>query len=702
MLNRPLFQFSALFLALQASSTLYAEDAIRQLDDLVLQANSEDPFEKSQQQLNGIAGATNLIDVRQTSQRIQTNADILKGEAGIYTQSAGNEGVKISIRGSGINRGSGAHASGHYVLLDNIPLTGPGGTPYELLEPNWLSHVEVLRGSNGLEKGALALGGAINYVSQNGKNQSGAELKLATGHHGYQKYHLSYGQDLGALDYYIAATHSQSNGYQQHSQSEATGVSANIGYQVNDQVNTRFYLRYRQTEHQTPGRLTQQQIHDQPEQANPYNLAINAHRVQPGSTWLAHQTTWTSAEGGTLQASLAYHDYPMDLQESLYRIYVDYTDLTGKLTWTQPSTWLNRDNIFKASLTTTTQHNSANGSESLRFDNDYAEAGTISRHYVHRGHDQILNLHNELEWSPGLWWVTGLGVTYSQRDAYVTWPAVEDKLQQNTWDYIYRLGLRYELNDDTQLYANVSRSVEPAHAWSMLWGSNHYFPTGSGAATGRQNAAVPLSNQHATSFEVGGHGQSILGAWSASYYRAALKDELLMVELQAIPNQIIAESNASDTIHQGVELGLKSKLWQAPDGADLSLKQAYTFSDFYYKNDAKFKRNELAGIPRHYYQAQLQYQHPQGWFVGLNTEYAAKMPIDYANTRYTDAYQIWGVNAGWNAIRPDLDLWLDAKNLSNERYSSTITPGFDDLGEDRARATPGEGRALYAGINYRF
>lgn len=61
-----------------------------------------------------------------------------------------------------------------------------------------------------------------------------------------------------------------------------------------------------------------------------------------------------------------------------------------------------------------------------------------------------------------------------------------------------------------------------------------------------------------------------------------------------------------------------------------------------------------------------------------------------------------GVNAGWNAIRPDLDLWLDAKNLSNERYSSTITPGFDDLGEDRARATPGEGRALYAGINYRF
>lgn len=702
MLNRPIFQLSALALALQATSLVYAEDNIRQLDDLVLQAQSEDPLESSKQQLITVAGATNLIEVANQQHRIQSNADILQGEPGIYAQTAGNEGIKISIRGSGINRGSGAHASGNYILLDDIPLTGPGGTPYELLEPNWLSHVEVLRGSNGFEKGALALGGAINYVSLTGKNHSGAQLKIAAGSHAYQKYHFSYGQDLGDLDYYIAATHTQTDGYQQHSQSEATGITANIGYQMNDQVDTRFYIRYRETEHQTPGRLTQQQIKENPEQANPYNLTIDAKRIQPGSTWLANQTTWHLAQGGRLQASLAYHDYPMDLQESLYRIYVDYTDLTAKLAWKQPFIWLDRQNIAKVSLSSTTQHNSANGTESLRFNNAYGNAGSVSRRYVHRGHDQVLNVHNELEWSPGLWFITGLGAIYSQRDAYVTWPQVDEKLQQNKWDYAYRLGVRYELNDDTQLYANLSRSIEPAHAWSMLWGSNQYFPVGSGTATGRQNTAVPLSNQQATSFEIGARGESTVGVWSATYHRAHLNDELLMVEIQAAPDQIIAESNASDTIHQGVELGLNSKLWQASNGADLSLKQAYTFSDFYYEKDNNFKRNELAGIPRHYYQAQLKYQHPQSWFVGLNTEYVAKMPIDYANTRYSDDYQIWGINAGWNAIRPGIDLWLDVKNLTNKKYSSTITPGFNDLGEDRARATPGEGRAFYAGINYQF
>ncbi|MFB5204777.1 hypothetical protein ABGA94_01950, partial [Stenotrophomonas sp. 3diitr2024] len=57
----------------------------------------------------------------------------------------------ISIAKKYTNRGPGAHASRIAVSIDGLPLTGPGGTPYELLEPLWLSRVEVLRGANGFE-----------------------------------------------------------------------------------------------------------------------------------------------------------------------------------------------------------------------------------------------------------------------------------------------------------------------------------------------------------------------------------------------------------------------------------------------------------------------------------------------------------------------------------------------------------------------
>ncbi|MEK1913708.1 MAG: Plug domain-containing protein, partial [Pseudomonas chlororaphis] len=118
-------------------------------------------IEEAKARLAQVPGGSNVVDLRRPLQgRVASNQDVLAYQPGVYAQSAGNEGVKISIRGSGINRAPGAHASGLYTMLDSLPLSGPGGTPYELLEPLWLERVEVLRGANGFDRGALALGGA--------------------------------------------------------------------------------------------------------------------------------------------------------------------------------------------------------------------------------------------------------------------------------------------------------------------------------------------------------------------------------------------------------------------------------------------------------------------------------------------------------------------------------------------------------------
>ena len=46
--------------------------------------------------------------------------------------------------------------------------------------------------------------------------------------------------------------------------------------------------------------------------------------------------------------------------------------------------------------------------------------------------------------------------------------------------------------------------------------------------------------------------------------------------------------------------------------------------------------------------------------------------------------------------------WLDFRNMANKKYASTVTPGYNDAGKDPARLTPGEGRAVYAGLTYHF
>ncbi|WP_261996949.1 TonB-dependent receptor [Stenotrophomonas sp. Ste96] len=690
--------FLSVSLGLAAVAPAHAGPQATTLD--TVRVTAADDNAQAREVLKRVPGASNAINLVNAGNRLSGTADVLAYQPGISAQSAGNEGVKVSIRGSGLNRAPGAHASGLSVSLDGLPLTGPGGTPYELLEPLWLSRVEVLRGANGFERGALALGGAVNYITRSGRDTPGLELHYEAGARGYQKRGISLGGVRDAVDYFLAYTDTEYDGYQQHAAGKGKGAVANVGWQLTPDLETRFFLRYRETDHETPGRLTRAQIRNDPRAANPANLAIDARRPQPGSTWIGNTTTYTIDDDSSLQAGLVYHKYPMDLNESLYRQQLDYANLNGTLDYRRRHALFGHDSVTTIGLRVTHDLD-ANVRETLRFASNGYAAGTHTRDFQHYGTDSVLHLGNDLALSETLRLQTGLALIHTRRDAQVTWPATPERLSERQWDYAPRLGFTWQQTPQTQWFGNLSRSVEPAHPWSMIWGSNQYFAAGNGASTGRQRAPVELDNQTATTLELGARGDSVLGRWELTGYYARLNHELLTVEVQPVPNLFIAESNASPTVHRGIEAGLDSALWQGIGGR-LSLRQAYTFSDFRYRDDARFGSNRLPGLPRHYYQAELRYDHPAGVYAGLNTEYASKMFVDYANSMAADSHVIFGTRIGYDAPGGRWQAWAELRNLADRHYAATVTPGYDDAGKDVARSTPGEGRGVYAGVRWRF
>ncbi|SUD37733.1 TonB-dependent receptor [Ectopseudomonas mendocina] len=704
-------------LTLLALACLSAHSAIAdepvQLDALQVNGVQMSEVEAAREELKRVPGATNVVDMAKVEQgRVAGVADVLAYQPGVYAQSPGNEGVKISVRGSGINRGPGSHASGTHIMLDGLPLTGPGGTPYELLEPLWISRAEVLRGANGFDRGSLALGGAIDYITHTGYTAPKLQLRYEAGSHGYQKRSIAAGQVLGDFDYYFALTDSETDGYQDHSSGKGKGVAANFGYRLNENLETRFYLRYRETEHEVPGRLTKAQIEHDPRTAAANNLRINAYRDQPGSTWLANKTTWQIDDDSTLVAGLAYHHYPMDIVENsspngnTYRVRVDYSDVSGTLNYTRRHTLFGLNSTTTLGFRNTTTLPSSKSKENAALPITVTPvvgapvnypAGTLMRAYEHLGSDTVLHIGNELELTPDLWLTSGLALIHTRREVQVIWPATDDKLDESTWDYAPRIGLRYQLNPEVQLYGNISRSVEPPHAWSMIWSSPLRFPANNQPYASRQRAPISMDNQTATTFEVGGRGESALGQWELTYYYSQVRHELLTVEIE---NNVFAESNASPTVHQGIEAGLNSPLWQGGTAGALSLRQAYTFSDFHYRDDDAFGDNRLPGLPRHYYQAELRYDHPSGFYAGLNTQYASKVAVDYANSYYADAYATFGATLGYASPKDDWQAWLDLRNLTDKRYAATVTPGYNDSGADVARSTPGEGFGVYTGVSW--
>ncbi|MGH8379359.1 TonB-dependent receptor family protein [Pseudomonas sp.] len=686
---------SSLALLISCATSVQASEGI-ELGQVLIQEQEQSELQDARERLYQVPGASNLVDMQRVEQgRVASNQDVLAYQPGVFAQSAGNDGIKLSIRGSGINRAPGSHGSGVYTMFDGLPLTGPGGTPYELFEPLWLSRAEVLRGANGFDRGALALGGAIDYISHTGHDTAPLQVRYELGNRGYAKRQISSGQVLGDLDYYVALTDSEYDGYQEHSSGSSKGIAANVGYRFNPNLETRFYLRYRETENDLAGRLSKEQIKHDPRAANPLYLSRDASRPQPGSTWLGNKTTFFLDDDSRLEAGLVYHDYPMDLREGANRLKVAYTDVSGTLNYFRRDTLFGHESKTTVGWRTTKHLPNSGASEFVRVSensNGNLPIGTRTRDFSYQGSDSVVHVGNELELTPNLWLTSSLAMIYTRRESAVSYPENGGKVSQHDWDYAPRLGLRYDLSPSLQLYGNLSRSVEPPHPWALIWSSPRI--------KGLQTQPIEMQNQTATTLELGARGDSLAGRWDLAWYYSDVRHELLAVEI--VPGLPAAEFNASPTVHQGVEAGLDSLLWERTAVGKLSLRQAYTFSDFHYRDDDVFGDNRLPGIPMHYYQAELRFDLPSGFYAGINTQMASKVQVDYANSYPADAYALLGATLGYNAPKQDWQAWIDLRNLTNKRYAATVTPGYNDKGKDIAHSTPGEGFGVYAGVSYSF
>jgi len=689
------------------------QEAAGQLSTVVVQGQKLDDTRKAELALKEVAGGVNFIDSSQVEEgRVSTATDVFALQPGVIaTQGGGNnDGGRISIRGSGINKGVGYFRAGIFYLFDGLPVSGPGGTPYELFEPLGLSHTEILRGANAFDIGSLYLGGAINYVTKTGYDAAPLQVRYEAGSYGYQKRQISSGQVLGPLNYYVSLTDSSSDGFQDQTRGKSAGIAGNVGYQFSPQLKTRLYYRYRTTDNETPGYITKAQLKDDPEQANPTSVNVRAHRKQPGSTWVGSKTQYTFDDDSHLELGLVYHDYPIDARQGVNRTEWGFTDYSTSLKYDRLDSLFGKNSVTRLNLLRT-EHLNAYSKTIVRTPSGVTAnlpAGAEVRKAEYQGSDTVLSAGNETEFVDNtLWLSAGLSAVQFERKARVSYPVggeadnPNNPVEKDNWEFAPRFGVRYQINPDWELFGNLSRTVEAQQSWAYISGAQ-VFTTG--PATGLNSGGQKLEPQVADTLEFGTRGHFGWNDWDLTFYRSQVKDELLSViirEATSTADALTSEYNASKTIHQGVELGLNSLLYQ--DGGNrLSLRQSYTYSDFFYRDDDQFGSNRLPGIPKHNYQAELRYDFDNGIYVGVNTYYASKTAVDFANTATAGSYNLWGAKFGWNSAKKDWELFLDLRNLTDEKYAASISPTFDAKGGDPRTIIPGDGFGTYAGVQYSF
>lgn len=680
--------------ALLAPVTVLAAE--QTLGTVTVQAAKQSEVQQAASALAEVPGGTSVVDSEEVAKgRTATLQDTLGYQPGVFVQSTGgNDAAKISIRGSGANTSPGYFREGIKFLFDGLPLTGPGGTPYEFLNASGVNYTEILRGANAFQYGALTLGGAVNFVNHSGYSAPGLRVRAEAGSYHYQKQSISYGGVEGDLDYYLQAENYRNEGFRDYSLSKSSGIVAHAGYRFSPKLETRLLLRYRDETHNDPSATTLDAALHHPRRASATAESSGAGARRPGSIWVGSKTTYTFDDDARLTFGLSYHDYrhTNSPRSPSNPSYWDWHDLGLLLGYDRVDYLFGHESRSSIAFTST-QHlrggvNSANDDKLSLKQVNYKDS-----------FDRVIALGNDINLIDNLWLTSGVSFINVRRKINIDHAVnpnttnFPQHVDYDNWSVAPRIGLRYEFSPNLQVFTNFSRSIDPPASWEYS-GSGPTLPY-----------IRPLVEQKANTFEVGIKGSHGIFDGSLALYRSWIHDELLNVQIIPATSSSAAVTgafNASPTIHQGVEAGLNTRLWENPQGDLVRWRQVYTYNDFYYRHDDTFGDNQLPGVPKHIYQGELQYQDHSGWYTGINVQSASRTAVDYANTLYAPSYTIWGANLGYEAPKGNWKVSLDLKNLANKAYVTAVTPVYNARGQDTASFWPGDGIGAYVGVEFRY
>lgn len=678
--------FNKLFLVfLLFSFSAFASNQATTLPQIIVQEKlsiTANNTQTAQQQANKIAGSVAIIDKEDLQNKSSiTVQDMFLATPGVFAQSKQGQESKLSIRGSGISRNY--HLRGINLYQDGIPINLPdGSSDFQSFDPLAVNHIEVYKGANALHLGTATLGGAINFVSPTGYAADKLSLRLEGGSFDSKRAQISSGQVFGKADYYASFSKFNSNGYRQQSNQTDSKMFSNFGYKFNQNLENRTYLSLINSKLELAGALTRVQLNNNPNVANVSNVNSKQER-NFNEIRLANKTSYVadnfSSNFGVfvVQKRLDHPIFQVIAQDSLnYGLFAD-SKINYQL-FNKKSELLFGLNLGQGVV------------DSQRFTNIAGARGNQTVKGNERAQTAAFFAENHLQILPKTTLNTGAQLLYRKltyQDKFLT--DGNQTGERKFYGFSPKIGAIYQAKQNMQVYGNLSGAVEP--------------PTFTEA---RQTTLPGLANinaQKSYTAEIGIRTSKTANSdfnFDLTFYRSDVRDELILYTVAPNTTQAI---NAKKTLHQGIELATENSLVKNIFGSDsLSLKNAYTFSDFRFVKDSIYKNNKIPGNPRHFLFSQLIYKHKNSLFISPNLEAVPQgIAIDAKNNFKSKNYFAFGLNAGFD-IDDNFSIFAEGRNLLNKNYAGAVDVLSQATTNNASVYYPASPRAVYFGLKYKL
>ena len=665
------------------SLALAEPDTVTTLDSVIVtgRRNPEDPaiVAEARASLARTPGAVAVVSAESYDTRFaQGLSDSLRNVPGVLAQKRYGEESRLSIRGSGVAQGF--HQRGVLFAQDGVPFADADGfSDFQGLDQLNARYIEVYKGANTLRFGGAQLGGAVNLVTPTGRTAPDRlRLQAEAGSWGFRRLHGAVAEARGDWDLYVAATAMEADGWRQQSDQSQGRLTASLGRRFGEDRELRLIVQAADIQQSVPGALTLDQALTTPRMAPTSNITNDNARDQTLKR-ITLQTRWRLDDETLFEG--AVWGWGKSLYHPIFQV-VDQESETrgafGRIDWNGRIGGYRADAFYGFSW--------RDGDlDALRYANVGGDRGALTANGLQKADALDVFAEGRLFVTERLAVVAGGSFGRATRDyADRLNPANDDAIAYE-W-FSPRLGLIWEDDNGAQVFANLSRSVEPPAYGALVQAPLTGF--------------TPVDIQGAWTAEIGTRGWHGSLAWDVAVYRSRIEGELLNFIVG--PDIPAATFNAGTTIHQGVEAGLDWRLPFDLDEGGLTLRQTYAWSDFRFDGDARWGDNRLPVVPEHQYRAELAWRHPSGLTLTPSVEWRLSRPwVDYANTMKAPAYAVFGLNAAY-AVNDTASIYLDARNLTDEAYVGEFSAVTDARTASTSVFYPGEGRSVFLGLRLAY
>ncbi len=259
-----------------------------------------------------------------------------------------------------------------------------------------------------------------------------------------------------------------------------------------------------------------------------------------------------------------------------------------------------------------------------------------------------------------------------------------------------RLAINHKLNKNVSVHASIS----------------HGFSTPTLAETLMPNGLIntEIKPETGVSYEAGTRGY---------FFNRKLFMDVALYSMH-INNLLVARRtgldeyvgvNAGKTLHNGISTTLNYTLLKTSKvraGSFIAYSFAnYKFQEFVDDEKGDFSGNKLTGTPAHIANAGIDVAFLVGLYGNVNFNYTGKMPMNDANSKYSEAYSLLNAKVGYQKKMGNLTLDINGgvNNILDKQYASMILINARSFGGKPPRYYyPGLPINYYGGfsVSYRF